>query len=268
MVLLGARVYPPAVARILPFVYFALLAAEAVGLALVYAVLQPASSSLFNVALGTVGLVSMVVMLVYSIARRSKTLRGWARLSTWLHLHIFLGVQGVLLVFFHCVPMLYREGHAALLNPGILNLIAVAIVFFSGLFGRYLYAQVPKTLGGQHMAIKALEEELSQLQGVPNEVATLWAGAPARGGVFAVVGSDFQRRSALRRLDAMGLEPQVHALAARRVTLEWQKAVLGGAQGVFRLWIVLHRPLALAMYFLSFVHIALALMFTPSLRFW
>lgn len=256
-------------ARFLPFVYFALLAAEAIGLTAVYAVLRPESSSLLNVALGSIGLASMVVMLVYSIARRSKLLRGWARLSTWLHLHIFLGLQGVLLVFFHCVPMLYREGHAALLNPGILNLIAVSVVFFSGLFGRYLYAQVPKTLGGQHLAIRELEEELKQLDSqVPREVHALWASAPQRGGVFAIVGSDMQRRGALRKLNSMGLEPEVRALAARRVTLEWQKAVLGGAQGIFRLWILLHRPLAIAMYFLSFVHIALALMFTPSLRFW
>jgi hypothetical protein len=96
----------------------------------------------------------------------------------------------------------------------------------------------------------------------------MWAEAPRGGGVMAIVGADRQRRLALRQLAAMGLAPDVHALAARRVTLEWQKAVLGGAQGIFRAWILLHRPLALAMYFLSFVHVALALMFTPSLRFW
>ena len=261
-------VYPPRVTRFLPLLYFALLLLEGVGLTVTYAVVQPASSSLFNVAVGSVGLASMVIMLIYSVARRSRALRSMARLSTWLHLHIFLGLQGVLLVFFHCVPMLYREGHAALLNPGILNLIAVTIVFGSGVFGRYLYAQVPKTLGGQHLAIRELDEELAQLDSVPKEVHALWAAAPQRGGVFAIVGSDFQRRAALRKLAGMGLEPEARALAARRVTLEWQKAVLGGAQGVFRLWIILHRPLAIAMYFLSAVHIALAVMFTPSLRFW
>jgi len=256
------------VTRFLPALMFLVLAVEAVVLAVVYALIQPASSSWLNVGVGSAGLVSMVVMLVYSIARRSRALRRMARLSTWLHLHIFLGLQGVLLVTFHCAPMLYREGHAALLNPGVLNLLAVMVVFASGLFGRYLYAQVPKTLGGQHLAIRALDEELANLASVPEEVHALWAGAPARGGVFAIVGSDLQRRSALRRLRGMGLDPEVHALAARRVTLEWQKAVLGGAQGVFRLWIVLHRPLAVAMYFLSAVHVVLALMFTPSLRVW
>lgn len=259
--------YPPSVARILPFLYFALLASEAVGLLAVYATVQPASSSPLNVAVGSLGLASMVVMLVYSIARRSKALRAVARLSTWLHLHIFLGLQGILLVFVHSMPMLWREGHAALLNPGVLNLIAVGIVFASGLFGRYLYAQVPKTLGGQHLAIRDLDDELKQLE-VPAGVAALWADAPSHGGVFAIAGSDLKRRAALRKLHAMHLAPELHDLAARRVTLEWQKAVLGGAQGVFRLWILLHRPLALAMYFLSAVHIALALMFTPSLRFW
>ncbi len=254
--------------RFLPVVYFMVLIAEALVLAVAYGVMQPASSSVFNVVIGTIGLASMVIMLVYSIARRSRGLRSMARLSTWLHLHIFLGLQGVLLVFFHCTPMLYREGHAALLNPGILNLLAVIVAFFSGIFGRYLYAQVPKTLGGQHLAIAALDEELAELSDLPKEVHALWAAAPAHGGVFAIVGSDVKRRSALRQLRGMSLPADVHALAARRVTLEWQKAVLGGAQGVFRLWILLHRPLAIAMSFLSAVHMALAFMFTPSLRFW
>lgn len=125
------------------------LMVEGVTLFAVYLALQPESGSWLNVVVGTVGLLSMIAMLVYSVARRSKALRDVMRLSYWLQLHIFLGLQGVLLAFLHCLPLLWREGWPILLNPGMLNLYAVAVVFASGLFGRYLYALVPKAAGGQ-----------------------------------------------------------------------------------------------------------------------
>jgi hypothetical protein len=183
----------PAVPSVVPLLYFAILFCEAVGLTGLYLLLQPDSSSWLNVLVGTVGLSSMIAMLVYSLARRSKTLRSWMRLSAWLHLHIFLGLQGVLFAYVHCLPLLWRHGWPILVNPGMLNLYAVTVVFFSGLFGRYLYAFVPKNASGQPVA------------GI--------------GGSF------------------------------------------GGVQRLFSTWILLHRPIAAAMYLLSFVHVALSLAF-------
>lgn len=236
------------------------LVVEAVGLVAAYAWLQPESGSGINVIVGTLGLLSMIAMLVYSIARRSATLRRVMRLSGWLQLHIFLGLQGVLLSFVHCLPLIYREGWPILVNPGMLNLYAVAIVFASGLFGRYLYAQVPKTLGGQHIEAKALAAELETLS-VPPELRRLWEEAPGAGSFFGVVRAGFARRRALRALAKMNLEPGVRLLARRRVVLEHQKAAMIAAQRVFRLWIVLHRPIALAMYLLTAVHVAVSLLF-------
>lgn len=239
----------------------AVLALEALGLGITYAAVRPSSGSALNVAVGTLGLVSMVAMLVYSIARRSATLRRVMRLSSWLGLHIFLGLQGILLAFVHCLPLLWREGWPILVNPGMLNLYAVAIVFASGLFGRYLYAQVPKTLGGQHLEAKALEAELEALGAVPPEVRRLWESAPGAGSFFGVLRAGAARRRALRALSAMSLEPAVRENARRRVILEHQKAAMAAAGRVFRLWIVLHRPIALAMYLLSAVHAAVSLLF-------
>lgn len=183
----------PAVARLVPLLYLAILSVEAVGLTALYLVVRPAAGSWLNIVVGSVGLLSMIAMLVYSIARRSRTLRGWMRLSAWLHLHIFLGLQGVLFVYVHCLTLFWRHGWPILVNPAMLNLYAVTIVFFSGLFGRYLYAWVPKNPSGQPVA------------GI------------GRG--YAV------------------------------------------AQRVFSWWILLHRPIAAAMYLLSFVHVVLALAF-------
>ena len=250
--------------RWLPALYLPFLALQAVVLTVVYAVWAPPASSLLGALLGIVGLGCMIVMLVYSIARRSRVLRQLFRLSTWLHLHIFLGLQGVLAAFFHSVPWFLRIPDVHLLNPGVLNLIAVMIVFFSGIFGRYLYAQVPKTLGGKHLARKELDAEL-EAHDVPDEVAALWTGATATRGLIGIVRADAQRRSALRRLRGMDLPAETRTLAARRLVLERQKTMLDVAGRWFATSILLHRPLAAALYVLSFVHVALAILFTPHL---
>src|SRR5256885_10507721 len=109
----------------LPAVYAVVIAAEILGLSWRYATNPPAPSSTLSIALGWVGLGSMVVMLIYSLARRSRSLRQMARLSAWLHLHIFLGVQGVVCVFFHSLHLFTRAYPIHLLNPAVLNLIAV-----------------------------------------------------------------------------------------------------------------------------------------------
>jgi hypothetical protein len=180
--------YAPTVLRFLPYAYAGLWVAELIALVVIYVRWHPAASSTFGTALGWAGLVSMIVMLVYSIARRSRSMRQWARLSHWLHFHIFLGFQGVLFVAFHS-SSLWSKGFLNPLNPGFLSFVGATIVFCSGLFGRFLFGRLPRGPDGE-----------------PNR-----------------------------------------------------------SQRVFGLWIVLHRPLAAAMYLVTFVHVALSYMFTPSL---
>lgn len=253
--------------RFVPLLYAVILVAEILGLAVVYAVAPPAPSDPLSVWLGTLGLLSMIVMLVYSVARRVKFLRDVARLSAWLHLHIFLGLQGFVFVVFHSLPM-FSNSRFMWLNPGVVNFLAVCVVIASGVFGRWLFAQVPKTLGGRHMEGKDIEDELKALKvDLPPNVTALWKDVPELRSVFGMVKADLDRRTAVRKLSKLGLDDDAHALAVRRLQLERHKAALHVTQRVFRWWIVLHRPIAAIMYILSVMHLVLAFMFTPSLRF-
>jgi len=251
----------------LRYIYGLILTVEAVVLTVVYALWMPGASTPIGLWLGTLGLLSMILMLVYSIARRSRALRRMARLSYWLHFHIFLGLQGALFVFFHCLPLLARA-QLQLLNPGLLNAAAVSIVVGSGLFGRYLYAQMPKTLGGQHLERKELDAALAERIEVPDEIRKLWTDLPDNIGLFGLFGADRERRRAMGVVRKAGLPADTRDKALRRLQLERQSAVLKTAQRAFHSWIFLHRPLAAAMYLLSVVHILMALMFAPHLSFW
>ena len=254
--------------RVLPRVYAAILVAEAIVLGWIFTTDPPTSSAGLPIALGWAGLGSMIVMLVYSIARRSAALRRWAALKIWLHLHIFLGLQGVLFVFFHCWTLLFgRTAPVSFGNPAVLNALAVLVVFASGLFGRYLYSLLPRTLRGEQMAAREAEEELRRLDdaALPASVLELGGGAEARKGLADLVRTDLATRARLRELGQLDLAPEVRVLAERRVRLQRRLAALSVAGPWFELWIFLHRPIAAVMYVLSVVHVVLSYMFSPAL---
>jgi hypothetical protein len=199
------------------------------------------------------------------VARRSRALRQVARLSAWLHLHIFLGVQGVVCVIFHSLHLFTRDYAVHLLNPAVLNFIAVMIVFFSGIVGRYLYSFLPRRMGGEQMAAREVEEELSKLPGaLPPEVQPLMATRTVPRGFGELVRADLDTRRALRGLPKLKLAPDVHALVERRLKLQRRLHALASAEKIFQRWIVLHRPLASIMYILSVVHVVLSYMYGMS----
>jgi hypothetical protein len=250
--------------RLLPAIYALIIAAEIAAFAWRWATDPPSPTSAFSVNLGWAGLASMVVMLVYSIARRSRALRQVARLSVWLQFHIFLGVQGMVCIVFHSMHLFTRSYAVNLMNPAVLNFAAVAVVFFSGLFGRYLYSFIPHTVGGEQMAAREVEEELKKLGAVPPEVAPLVKlSAPPRS-FGGLVSADFATRRALRSLPSLKLQAETYELVARHLKLQRRLHALTAAERVFQRWIVLHRPLATIMYILSIVHVVLSYMYAMS----
>lgn len=250
----------------LPYLYAVLLVVETAWLTWRYSTDMPSPVDPLSIWLGWGGLISMIVMLVYSIARRSRALRQWARLSYWLHFHIFLGCQGMLWVTFHSMHFLTGQSQTSLLNPAVLNFFAVCVVFLSGLFGRYLYAQLPRAIGGEQLALRDVEAELSRLTTpIPGEIAALWTDVPQGQGLFALVRASTATRRARAALKGFELPDAERDLVERRLLLERKKRALTYTQRVFWWWIVLHRPIAIAMYILSVVHVLLAYMFTPSL---
>ncbi len=249
---------------LLPAIYAVIIVLETAAFSWRWATDPPAPTSTFSITLGWIGLGSMVVMLVYSIARRSRALRSLGRLSAWLHFHIFLGVQGAVCVFFHSLHMFTRSYAVHLANPAVLNFIAVAVVFFSGLFGRYLYSFLPRTMGGEQMAAREVEAELQKLGELPAEVRPLLPTGKVPRGFGELVRADLGTRRALRQLPSLALASDARRLIERRLRLQLRLHALATAEKIFQRWIVLHRPLASIMYILSVVHVVLSYMYAMS----
>src|SRR5262245_52877916 len=95
---------PPEV--VLPAPYYALLVLEAGALlGLHFALPERSGSQPISFALGWAGTASMLVMHVYSIRKRVRAFAHLGRLRSWLRLHIFLGLQGALLVTYHSLHL-------------------------------------------------------------------------------------------------------------------------------------------------------------------
>jgi hypothetical protein len=224
--------------------------------------------------LGLVGSAMMVLMLAYSIRKRASALRRLGPLSRWLDLHIYLGISGPLLVILH--SSFKVQGLVAL---SFWSMIAVAV---SGVVGRYLYLQIPRTRAGEEIALEELQRRdralIERLQGqfglAPEQVALLNAASGLQGArpslarlsADMLFGAVRERRQVRRLVNAYRhaapaalwseLEQLAHEKAAthRRILL-WQRA-----HELFHYWHVFHKPFAVVMYLFMIVHVAVAWM--------
>jgi hypothetical protein len=221
--------------------------------------------------LGIVGSSMMVLMLLYSVRKRVGALRRLGPLGRWLDVHIYLGVFGPLLVVLHSTFKV--QGLVAL------SFWSMIVVASSGVLGRYLYLQIPRTRAGEERALAELENEDRELSAQLRtrfrldeaQLARLEAlvALPERtgllGGFVRLVTDDLRLRSGLRafarscrsvpRNVVREFERVVRqkALARRRILL-WDRV-----HELFHYWHVLHKPFALVMYLFMIVHLAVAL---------
>ncbi len=257
---------------VLPTFYYVVLVAELAGLLYFYS--SPGNdvraSGHIGHAIGWVGTLSMCVMHVYSIRRRVRALSHWGKLSTWLHAHIFLGLQGALLVCFHSAHL------KTLGNISGATIVVTLIVVASGMFGRYLYSFLPKSASGQRLSAREIETELAGLKPVLERSSQpdLEAAMKEHGEAVPITGKltfgqlvaeDLRARRALRHLEAAmrklvraktstDLEDFADAIR-RRSLLTRRLAMLTAAEKTFRNWHVLHKPLTFILLGTVILHI-------------
>jgi len=268
-----ASVKPP-IEVVLPVAYYLILAAEAAGLSYLYASREVLAGGPLGHLIGWVGTGSMVVMHVYSIRRRVRALSRWGKLSTWLHLHIFLGLQGAMMVTFHSAHL------ATLTNISGATLICTLVVVASGMFGRYLFSLLPKNISGQRLTVREIEAELGELQASlelsanPAVEAALREHADCkpitgRMSIGQLIGEDLRARRAIKQVGRALRETVVQARpeggasdlerfgagVKRRAYLARRLAILQGAERMFRNWHILHKPLTFILLGVVVLHV-------------
>jgi hypothetical protein len=220
---------------------------------------------------GVVGLSTMTAMLGYSLRKRIRPLRHLGRLSGWLDFHIWCGIVGPLLIVLHSALKV-----GGLIAIAFWSMVAVAL---SGIVGRFLYAQIPRTAAGDQLSLHeaqaldaALAERLRQQMGVREAALTGLmadgAAIPARSvvgalGSLALEPVRFRRRLRRFRRAHPGLPRATVArlgrVAGQRALLQRRLALWHRLHELFHYWHVAHKPFAVVMYVFMVVHVAVAL---------
>lgn len=221
--------------------------------------------------LGVAGASMTVLLLGYSLRKRVRALRRLGPLSRWLDVHIFLGLLGPVLVILH--SSFKVQGLVAL------SFWSMVVVALSGVLGRYLYLQIPRTRAGEALSLQELEAQdraLSRRLGLEfgldeaalRRLEALSTPPPARGLLALLLGllrDDLRRGRELRafarscRGVPAGLLRDLERLARQKHALHRRLLAWDRLHELFHYWHVFHKPFAVVMYLFMVVHVAVAL---------
>lgn len=225
------------------------------------------------------GIVGSLMILVgvglYSARKRLRLLARVGALKHWLQVHIFLCTLGPFLVLLHTT---FKVG-------GIVAIAfwSMVVIVASGIFGRYVYVRIPKTINGEFYAPAVVRGRQREVRGAIQRAGGLTAEeaealVPADGthdrlgpgrALVDAVRFDLMRRRHLRNVDrrleergvAREARDEIHSLVREHVTLTQQLRLMHPFQKLFGYWHVLHLPLALVMLLIMIVHSTVAVVF-------
>ena len=232
-----------------------------------YWTLKPGGS--LGLQFGVAGLVMMTVMHLYSARKRIRSMRALGPLRNWLNGHILLGILGPLFVVLHSSFKV-----SGLISISFWSMVAVAL---SGIFGRYLYLQIPRTRAGEELSLaeveradrdltRRLKDEFGADAAYLDQVEKASA-PPAARGLIAVLAvlllEDMGLRGGRARVAPLpGLPPDIArnlaSLIAQKKTLRRRIVLWDAIHRLFHHWHIIHKPFAVVMYLFVVVHVVVA----------
>ena len=115
---------------------------------------------------GVIGSFCMLLgVALYIIRKRVRTFIRLGVLKHWLEFHIFLCTLGPVLVLFHTS---FKFG--GLVAVSFWSMVAV---FASGIIGRFIYIQIPRTIEGRELSLNEVRDMKSNIGAILKESYTL-----------------------------------------------------------------------------------------------
>jgi len=236
-------------------------------------------SGMVGHGLGIVGSALMIIMLLYSVRKRFRFARRLGNIRIWLAYHIWMGITGPLLVIFHTS---FKLG--GIVAVSFWSMIGVAL---SGVVGRYIYIQIPRSRTGNQLSASELDEldreMMIKLAGYGVSEETLnslqTSDVPQKAGwgsVWTWFIEDLKMSSKLRAFSKELLaggkvsRHQVHEavkIVKQKLVLKRRIQFLHTAEGLLHYWHVIHKPFAIVMMIIMVVHVIVWAMF-GSPGFW
>ncbi len=245
-----------------------------------YELLKP--SGTIGVNLGVLGTILFFLIFLYALRKVIPWLGRYGTAKHWMDFHVILGITAPIVIAFHA-SFKFR----GLAGIAFWIMLAVAI---SGVIGRYLYSQIPRSRNAAEISLTELQsnehefaeallrqsvfsaEQLARVLHVPSGEQIRRMGALRA--IWAMIALDVQllfQVAGLRRahsgfgakLRSLGgflssgnreIE-QVVRLVRQKAALSKRVVFLGQTQRVFHLWHVIHRPFSYTFAVLAIIHI-------------
>lgn len=215
------------------------------------------------------GIVGTIMMLVGVFGYQArKYLKSWARLGVlkhWLEFHIFLCVLGPILVLFHTS---FKFG--GLVSISFWSMMAVV---FSGVIGRFIYLQIPRTIQGRELSLSEIHELKGNLtekiksemdfEGM-DEIVASTSREMREGNLMVQYIADWKYKSKIRRqLIDSGIRDKklqgVMQLVSHELTITRRIERLQVMLKLFKYWHVIHLPFAIVMLVIMVIHVVVTL---------
>jgi len=235
-------------------------------------------SGMLGHGFGIIGTLMMIIGVgVYMIRKRYRKLFNIGYLKHWLEFHIFLCSVGPVLVLYHTA---FKFG--GLVSISFWSMVLVVI---SGVVGRFIYLQIPRTIQGRELSEQELieiKEKLAiRVRSVLSEDTSTLAeferiSSADRYKSFKLSTAigylqrdffDIKRVMRLfkKRIKLLGIDEdqrkELTQAAKSEITMARRIAFLRTSQKLFQLWHIFHLPFAIAMFVIMVIHVIVTIVF-------
>jgi len=233
-------------------------------------------SGILGHGLGIIGsFLILIGVFSYMIRKRNRSLMRLGLLKHWLEFHIFLCTLGPIMILFHTA---FKFG--GLVAISFWSMVAV---FLSGIIGRFIYIQIPRSIEGRELSISEVRDMKSDVgdiiklsEGLDEESYNLITESTKRRvsayhenffvRIFKNYSDDRQSiskvKSALKKNKfTKNQYRQVVGLVKHEIALNRKIERLVTMQNLFKYWHVAHLPFALVMLVIMIIHVAVTVAF-------
>ncbi len=233
-------------------------------------------SGLIGHGLGIIGTLLIVIgVFSYMARKRYRFLSRFGRLKYWLEFHIFLCILGPIMILYHTA---FKFG-------GIVSISfwSMVVVVASGVIGRYIYLQIPRSMEGRELSLNEVREMKSNLNvrikhqfkldeksyNAILEYTSINSQDQNGDENIRMIRRNKEGKISIRRLKKTLRKFRLSESSIRgivkliknEISLNKKLQRLQSMQRLFKYWHIVHLPFALIMLVIMIIHVGITLAF-------
>ncbi|MEZ5082332.1 MAG: hypothetical protein R2750_02590 [Bacteroidales bacterium] len=211
----------------------------------------------------------------YMIRKRYRSFTRFGQLKHWLEFHIFLCTLGPIMVLFHTS---FKFG--GIVSISFWSMVAV---FLSGVIGRFIYIQIPRSIEGRELSLNEVKELKGDIGEIITNVykldkesqdiiidSTRKNGDEDHTGIIVRVFKKYiEDKKSVKRIisvlkkNNLSRTERNHVLTLVRNEISLNRKIerLQTMQNLFKYWHVAHLPFALVMLVIMVIHVIVTIVF-------